>query len=231
MKTMTHREQQLQLLERLQIEANQGKVSSSLVSPATDYLSDPRVCLTIIAYPPKDLVERFVAWQNRLREVDQAPYYLPSYALHVSCANIRVVNDPPRFTEDDLVVAKQVIEEVAKRHQPVMVQYEKLLRLPTNLLAVGTTDALWSELVKDLRASFKEAGVPDDKSYISEEVFFVNTTLVRYTQTPSEAFFRCVDEIESEVSGEFLIEKLHLVSCNAVLAPWSMKEHIVVKLG
>lgn len=228
---MTHREQQLELLESLQIEANQGKVSSTLVSPTTDYLSDPRICLTVISYPPKDLVEQFVVWQNRLREVDPTPYYLPLYALHVSCSNIRVVNDPPHFTDDDIATAKQVVEEVAKRHQSVTVRYEKFLRLPTNLLAVATADATWSELVRDLRSSLAEVGVPDDKSYISEEVFFINTTLARYTQTPSKAFFDCVDELGKEISGEFTVQSLHLVSCNAVLAPWSMTEHAVINLG
>lgn len=130
--------------------------------------------------------------------------------------NIKVISDPPNFTDDDIKKAQNVFTEVIPHHKKFNVYFYRLLMFPNNLALIGTTDPELDEIFFDLDRKLNEAGIPDDKKYSNAKYYFSNMTLVRF-QYPSERFKNKVRDISEKLSlSPYEVNSVSLVSCNAV---------------
>lgn len=228
---MRYQDQQKELIKELQEKFDSGAATASVIESVDDFESDTRLCLTVLAFPPKEVLARIDQIQNRLREADEDQYYYPEHAIHITVKNIRVVADPPGYTDEDVAKVCDVAREVVKRHEPFSVHYETFLRAPTSISAAAYTDDHYGDLVLDLINSLKEAGVPDNKKYISDDVFFINSSFVRYTKQPNEKFFEVLHELEAKDLGSFEVKDISVITTNAVLAEHTFTNHGTYKLG
>ncbi|NJM70483.1 MAG: hypothetical protein HC862_09750, partial [Scytonema sp. RU_4_4] len=85
--------------------------------------------------------------------------------------------------------------------------------------------------VQALDLGLREIGVPDNKKYISDTVFFGNMTLCRLTHEPSPLFQKKVKELESIYIGEMRLTEISLIICNAVCHPKTKKVISTYKLS
>ena len=148
----------------------------------------------------------------------------------MSIKNVRVINDPPHFVDEDISRATQVFESVIPRHKKFNVYFYRLLLFPNNLALVGTTDPELDNIILDLDRELKKAGVPDDKVYISSQRFFSNTTLARFNSAPTREFLKRVEELSKSISFEpYTVDSVTLLTCNAVffdrniIKTWELK--------
>jgi 2'-5' RNA ligase len=144
--------------------------------------------------------------------------------------NIRVIDEPPRFSDADVKKAEQVFESVIPRHKKFEVYFYRLLLFPNNLALIGTTDLELDSIILDLDKELNRAGVPDDKKYLNSQYFFSNVTLARFYGTPSEELVKKVEELSQSISFEpYTVDSVTLLTGNAVFVKknvihtWNLK--------
>jgi len=150
---------------------------------------------------------------------DDRQYYFPSNSLHITTQNVRVVNDPPLFTTENITKAKQIFSKIAAKYQPFTLELKGLLELPTSISVRGYSDKIFGDFVLELREELKKAGIPDDKKYSSKNIVFGNSTTCRFTKKPTESFFTKVKKLKNIEIGKFEIKTIALITTNAVCHP------------
>ncbi len=204
----------------------------STVAPVSDYANDARICLTSVHLPHQNLIAKVQDHLiNPLKRIAPDFFFYPSDSLHMTVKNIRVINDPPHFTEEDIKKSEQVLESVIRRHKKFNVYFYRLLVFPNNLALIGTTDPELDSIILDLDNELNIAGVPDDKKYMNSQYFFSNMTLARFNTLPSKEFLQKVEELSQSLKLEpYTVDSLTLIACTAVfmrknvIRTWSLGE-------
>lgn len=192
----------------------------SVVHPVHDYENDRRMCLTAVAFLPERAQKEIEATIIQpLREVDEPHYYYASESLHVTIQNVRAVNSPRSFSDDDVVRARDVFRSVVPRSPIVQFTLRGLFELPFSLGVRAYAEQPFLSLVRALRSEMSRRGIPDDKKYASEDVVFGNVTVCRYCHKPNGTFFRLVGRLKRQPIGEIQVAQIALVTTNAVCAP------------
>lgn len=214
-----HQQKQIEIINQIEKQIRSNALDFSTVDPVKDYESDPRICLTSIHLPHQDLLTKIQKTLiDPLRNISPEHYYYSKDSLHVTIKSVRVINDPPHFTKEDIEKAKKVFAKVVPKHHKFKVYFYRLLLFPYNLALIGTTDKELDDLVIDLDRKLKEAGVPDDKIYANSQYFFSNITLARFPNKTSQAFKRKVEEISKTLSFEpYTVDSITLLTSNAIL--------------
>lgn len=215
-----HQDKQREVIDQIEKEVQENKLTFSLVEPVEDFDNDLRVCLTSVHFPKEYLLEKIYAQIIQpLRLAFPDYYYYQKESLHMTIKNIRAINNPPHFTDDDVRKVKHVFASVIFKHRVFTVYFYRLLLFPTNLALIGTTDLELDDLVLDLDKQLKESGVADDKIYINKKYFFSNMTLVRFTTPVTAAFRDMVVQLSSQIHFEpYLVDSVSLVQGNATLS-------------
>ena len=220
---MNHQEKQKEVINQIEEEVRKNTISFSTVTPVEDFENDSRMCLTSVHLPHRDLITKIRQdIITPLKEVEPSYYFFPDESLHMTIKNIRVVNDPPPYTDGDCTKAEEVLSQIIPQHKKFQVYYYRLLLFQTNVALIGTTDPELDDLHLDLDQALKNASIPDDKTYLNSRYFFSNITLVRFS-SPSERFKAKVEEISNTLSFEpYTVDSVSLVTCNAVLKKLSL---------
>lgn len=220
-----YQEKQVEIINQLEKQIKGSSLGFSTVAPVEDYKSDTRICLTSVHIPHKELVDKVqTTLIEPLREIMPDYFYYPPDSLHMTIKNIRVINDPPHFTQEDINKAKEVFASVVPNHKRFQVYFYRLLLFPNNLALVGTTDAELDNIILDLDKKLQEAGVPDDKKYLNSQYFFSNMTLARFNTPPSQEFLQKVKELSTTLDFEsYIVDSITLLTCSAVF----MKRQII----
>lgn len=221
----THQQKQVEIINKLEEQIKSSSVGFSTVSPVSDYENDARICLTSVHLPDKKFVDQV---QNvliePLKNISSDFFYYPPDSLHMTVKNIRVINDPPHFTEDDIAKVKEVFSSTIPQHKKFKVYFYRLLLFPNNLALIGTTDSELDNTFLELDKKLNEAGVADDKKYINSQYFFSNMTLARFNNQPSDRFFQKVEELSRSLFFEpYTVDSVTLLTCTAVF----MKRNII----
>jgi hypothetical protein len=232
MRSPDHQSKQKEIIDVVENQIKSNTLKSSVVIPVEDFENDSRICLTSVHLPDKQIlsaVQKLVI--EPLREIEPSYYYYPLDSLHLTIKNVRVINDPPHFSEEDVEKVKSVFSQIVPRHKQFRVYFYKLLLFPNNLALVATSDEELDNIVVDLDNALKKVNVPDDKKYVNSKYFFCNITLARFSKTPSEAFKRKIKEISESLSFKpYNIDSVTLVTANAVLkkltkrGTWNLKK-------
>jgi 2'-5' RNA ligase len=215
----SHQLKQKAVIDKIQDQVNDQNLKFTTVSPTEDYEGDSRKCLTSVHLPRKQLIDQILEILiNPLRKLEPNFYYYSEGSLHTTIKNIRVINDPPRFTEKDVVKAKEVFSRVIPRHQSFNVDFYRLLLFPNSLSLIGVTDSELDNIIFDLDEELTRAGIPDDKVYANSKYFFSNITLCRFNGSCSEEFKKKVVELSNSLEFKtYLVDSVVLLSSSAIL--------------
>ncbi len=213
-----YQQKQKEVIDTLEKQLNNNALNFSTVSPVADFKNDPRICLTSVHIPSHDLKNKI---QNTLIEplqkISPEHFYYPNDSLHMTIKNIRVINNPPHFTNQDAEKAKEIFGGVIPRHKSFKAFFYRLLLFPNNLALMGTSQEELDNIILDLDQELKNANIPDDKKYLNSRYFFVNMTLTRFSNPPSEEFKQKVEELSARINFEpYTINSVTLLTCNAV---------------
>lgn len=210
---------QVALVKDIEKQFEAGNSPSTIVEPVSNYETDMRICLTSLAYLPQNLQEKiYNEIVEPLKKIDDRQYFYEKAALHITVQNVRVINNPPHFTDSDIERAKNVFASITQKYHPVEVEIRRIFELPTSFALSAFTPSSWEDLVLDLRNELEKAGVPDDKSYAPGPVL-ANVTICRYTTPPNEEFQSKLKELKEIKLGSFKIENIKLATTNAVSFP------------
>jgi len=226
----THQQKQIEVINQIEEQVKKNTLNFSTVPPIEDYDNDTRICLTSVHLPSQILITKINETIIRpLKEVEPKYYYYFNDSLHMTIKNIRVINDPPHFNQDDLLKAEKIYSEIIPKHHKFKVYFYRLLLFPNNLALIGTTDPELDEIFIDLDRRLKEEGISDDKKYSNPKYFFSNMTLARFSN-PSDDFKSKVEELSNKLSLKpYTVDSVTLLSGNAVfkkrqiINTWSLK--------
>ncbi|HVT01440.1 MAG TPA: hypothetical protein VHE53_04380 [Patescibacteria group bacterium] len=217
-------EKQLEETNRIEDNFKSGNSPSQIVDPVDDYANDNRLCLTSIVFLPNNITQKINSEiLQPLKKLDERQYFFLPESMHITINNIRVINDPPHFTEEEIEKVKEVFRNVVSKHKSINFDLKGLWDLPTSLAIKAFTDESFGNLVMELREELNNAGVPDDKSYGSNEVVIGSSTIIRYTTKPNELFFQKIKELKDIEIGEVNLSEIKLITTNAVNHPSKTK--------
>ena len=220
--------QQKELVKQLEASFagdNKFKVAE-VVGVQEDYTKNKQICLTSVVFPPTEITAKITTEIiDKLRAIDPWQYFLPPESMHLTIKNIRTISDPPSFTAEDIVKANKLFSEIIPQYASFEFKAEDVLLFPTSISLMAYSDDSLQKLVLALDQGLKEIGLPDDKKYFSDSVFWGNITLCRFTKTPSEKFLEEVKKMRDLKIGKFRVEKVNLITGNAVCYTSSKKVH------
>lgn len=218
---MNYQQQQKELIDGIikKIE-EQGDTGSTVVEMRDDYENDDAICLTSVVFLSEELRQKV---SNEiiqpLRKIEDKHYFYPLVSLHLTIKNIRTIHRPPTFNEEDVDKVKQVFSQTIPSIKSFEFELKGLVRFPTSICLMGYSDDILYELVSSLDNKLTEAGVPDNKEYASDKVFFGNITICRFTSEPSKEFLSKVEELKELSIGKLKVDEVSLIKCNAVCSP------------
>lgn len=213
-----HQRKQQEVINHIALQVSNNSLNFSTISPVEDYARDPRICLTSVHLPHQKLLEKVQSELiEPLKKIEPHFYYYSSNSLHMTIKNIRVISDPPHFSENDVLKAMDICSKVIPQHQKFNVYFYRLLLFPNNLALIGTTDEELDRIIIDLDRELEAARIPDDKVYVNKKYFFSNMTLARFNNIPSEAFRQKVEALSNSLKFEpYQVDSVTLINCNAV---------------
>ena len=220
---MNYQDKQKENIRNIEEAFKRGETPSTIVVPVADFANDEQICLTSVAFVSSlirsNIIDKVV---EPLRALDNRQYFYPPEPFHVTIQNIRVINNPPHFGDEEIERAKEVFEKVIPKHSSIKFHLKGLFELPTSLAIPAYTDESFGDLVLELRQELERAGAPDDKKYASE-VVLGSSTIFRYTTQPNDAFVEKIRDLKEIELGEFIAEKVNLITANSVCHPGKTK--------
>ncbi|KAB8330475.1 hypothetical protein SD80_027775 [Scytonema tolypothrichoides VB-61278] len=217
--------QQKQIIQQLKDSISQGQNRLSIVEMRSDYENDDAIGLASLTFPSKDIAQTISQKIiTPLQSLDSRHFYYSSEELlHITIKNVRTVHNPLLFKNEDVVKVHELFTQIVPNFQSFTFRLEGLILFPTSVSLTGYCDETLRKLVQALDLGLKEIGVPDNKKYISDTVFFGNMTLCRFTDEPIGLFQNKVKELENIYIGEMRVTEISLVICNAVCHPKTKK--------
>lgn len=214
-----YRVRQIAAVKELQERFDHGNRLLSTVEQVSDYTDDARICLTAIAFVGNELAHKLEPVIAKLRAISPQHHYYGPDELHLTIQNVRVISCPPNFDDATIERAKvafrKIVPEFAKQH----FELSGLLVMPSSAAVVAYGENDFFELCSQLRESLIAEGIPDDKEYIRDDVVFGNVTFCRYTEAPSLKFLDELKRLSCTNFGSLVVNWVHLVAANSVLAP------------
>jgi len=132
--------------------------------------------------------------------------------------NVKVIDDPPTFTDDDVAKVKKVFSETIPKHMLFRVYFYRLILFPNSLSLLGTTDPELDNIFFSLDQKLREINIPDNKKYANKKYFFSNITLARFDKTPPDKFKDMVNKISNSLSFKpYSVDSVTLIVANASL--------------
>lgn len=210
-----HQQRQMEVIDKIEEQVKSDSIQFSVVAPHADYENDKRICLTGVHFPDKTLLKWIENIISSLKIIEPSYFFYPNQSLHMTIKNVRLIQDPPNFSKEDIKKAERVFSEVIPFHHSYQVSFYRLLLFKNNLSLIGTTDPALDEIVLDLDKKLRDEGVPDDKIYANSQYFFSNMTLARFPSI-SKKFRQKVEELSSQVKiPPYKVDTISLVTGNA----------------
>lgn len=209
------RQRQFDAMKKLEGLASRSVSVGTIVPIMEDYENDARLCLTCVAFAPPSIREKLQALiiQPLSREFPEHHYYAPE-SLHLTIQNVRTIQSPPNFTEQDIERVARTFAGVFQSAPSLTFELSGFLKLPTSLSVRAFGDANFVDTVARLRRALIDCGIPDDKKYVDPDVVFGNITVCRYRSHPSPGFAKRLNNLQ-EFNLEMSITEVSLISTNA----------------
>jgi 2'-5' RNA ligase len=187
---------------------------------ADDFANDPRLALVCLYFVPEQ-VQDFILSEisSPLRAADPALYFYPRASLHLTVKNVRYINSPPNYTAADIQKVRRGFRGVVPGIKAFPMDLEWIFEQPSSLSVCGFSDDSLLRIVNTLNQTLIDVGVPDDKKYFSQEIFFGNVSFCRFQEPPNQAFREKVRELKQVKVGRVTIDKVWLVETDLVCHP------------
>jgi len=232
MPNSTYQELQKTQFDSIELEFKNGKKPIFVCERVSNYTEDNRRCLVTVAFAPPEISqvieEKLV---NPLKEIDPYQYYLPASSLHLSLIILAYNSNPPSFTETDVEMIKQVLNETLPKCPKINYELSGLLVGPNSLSVRCYTGPELNQTVKELRRKLLPLGFDIFDGLASSEIFFGNITFCRFTAEPSQKFLAKVTELKNEYIGKITPDKFNLVSSNAIFHPTKTSFYASIPIG
>ncbi len=216
--------QQKNLVKQLGDSFASGVHKSTVVDMQKDYANDDRICLTSVVFIPNEISSKVISSiTNKLKKIEPQHYFYPPESMHLTIKNVRTINKPPLFSESDINKVNQLFSEIIPKFPAFEFNVEDILNFPTSLSVMAYSNDTLQKLVSALDKSLQQIGVPDNKKYLSDSVFWGNITICRFVENPGSQFIAEVKKMRNSKIGSFKVEKINLITCNAVCYPESRK--------
>jgi len=213
-------EKQKELIDELEKSFAAGTFKPTIVDMQQDYVHDDNICLTSVVFIPDDLSQKIIEdIINPLKDIEPQHYYYSAGSLHITIKNIRTVHKPPLFTPSDVKKAQEVFEMVVSTFPAFKFTVEDVLAFPTSAAVMGYSDDALQKLVVRLDEELKKAGVPDNKQYLSDSVFWGNVTVCRFVERPGEKFMAALKKMRNLKIGTLTVNRIDLITCNVGCSP------------
>lgn len=210
------KQQQLAAMAALEQISSSDRSLKSVVEIQKDYVLDKRLCLTMVAFIPEDIAAQIEdELLTPLKQIDSDQYFYPPQSLHITIQNVRTISDPPTFNQLDVGNIVNTVATVFDQSGPLHFELNGLLRLRTSLSIRAFSNEQLLPICRELRLKLAQAGYPDDKDYVSQDVVFGNITVCRYTHEPQPEFIKALDRLPN-FSAELKVEEVSLISTNAI---------------
>lgn len=215
-----YRDLQKALLKQIQY----NNADITIIPIRSGYKSDKDLSLTSVALLPAQLSkEIYQTIIKPLKKIEPDHHYYSPNSMHITIKSIRTCHDPPLFTWTDIEKVHTVFDDIIPKHRSFSFSFEEVVSFPTSVSLIGFSDESLKQLVLSLDGKLKEVGVPDNKKYISNTVFFGNITLCRYGYSPSKDFICAVKEMRQSFKGQLKVETIYLAICDAVFSTETRK--------
>ncbi len=199
-----------------------GVGRSTVVEMQKNYADDDQICLTSVVFIPQDISQKIVvSIIEKLKQIDPGHYFYSPESMHLTIKNVRTINKPPLFSEIDINKVNRLLCEMVPQFPVFELSVEDVLLFPTSLSVMAYSNETLQKLVLALDKGLQEIGVPDNKKYFSNSIFWGNITICRFTQPPSPDFIDEVKRMRNVKIGKFKVKKVNLVTSNAVCFPAS----------
>ena len=217
----SYQEQQRRIVNQLKNSSPAELPSQATIVPMrADYTSDPALCLTSVVFLPMEIGQSiYQTIVEPLRAIEPEHHYYQPEAMHLTIKNIRNVHYPPRFTQIDIDAVDRLFSQIIPRYASFVISLEELVPFTTSVSLIGYSDQRLGELVQALDTGLKQIGLPDDRQYFSDQVFFGNVTLCRFVCPPSARFFEKLTWLATVYQGQLPVKQIDLITCNAVCLP------------
>lgn len=220
-----YEQNQLSSLRQLSASMLSGTNTSTVVPVLKDYTNDPQLCLTTVVFVDpaiyRHIYEKLI---EPLKAIKPSFYYYPHASLHITVQNIRVIHDPPRFTQPDIQKAFSVCRAIIPTYQSLSLRLYGAIQFATSAVIGVLHENTFDDLVLTLRKAFAAAGVPDDKNYFNATILS-STTFCRFAHEPSQEFIRSLEAFREYDFGSMKAMKIYLVETNSVAHPQKTKVH------
>lgn len=210
-------DQQKKLIKKMALSVQTDEFISTVVPMRPDYEDDNRICLTSVVFPTKK-INNFIESQiiKPLKNIEPNHHYYPASSLHITIKNIRTIANPPLFSQKDARKVSNLLKIIVPECVSFDFNFEDIVRFPTSLSLIGYSDERLRVLIQKLDNGLKKIGVPDNKKYFSNSIFFGSMTLCRFTQQPSIKFLNKVAELRTVKIAPVEVKTISLITCNAV---------------
>lgn len=211
---------QKQFIKKIRASLSKDKFKATVVEPQKDYENDNQICLTSSASIPKNISYKIVKKIiTPLKNIDPVHFYFRPELMHLTIKNIRTIHQPPLFTNADVIKVDKLFKELIPLFPSLNFYLEDLVLFPTSISLIGYCDEGFKKLVRALDSGLKKIGVPDDKKYFSNTIFFSNITLCRFAHKLTTPFIEKAKELQNIKIGNLRVKKINLISGNAVYNP------------
>ncbi len=218
-------QKQLSLMRQMEVQSLTGSTKSTVVPILADYGNDQQLSLTTVAFLSSEVArtihEKII---EPLSSLEPDFYYYQDTSMHLTINNIRVISNPPQYSQKDIATAQRLLSELIPQYRPFRIAFTGVLRMPTSLSVIALVTPEYDRFVRVLRRKLFDRGIPDDKQYFTDEMIFGNTTVCRFTHQPSQKFISEVSRHRSAHFGDMDITEVSLIETNAGCHP--SKTHI-----
>ncbi len=213
---VTYQQQQEALFNKIEEDFKNGLTPSQPLTPVADFTKDSRRCLTGIVFLPVEM-QQLINEQiiGPLKAADPTLFYYPLDSLHLTVKNVRVISDPPTYTDEEIQKSQEAFAEVIPNTPVFDFELKGLFDLPASVAIRGYSDEQLKFLIQALTQALNNRGIFDNKKYASNDVFFGNITFCRFDHQPNQAFQEKVRELKAIPLGTLLVEKVTLLTMNA----------------
>lgn len=211
---------QLALMRQMETMLAADSHVSTIVPMQADYATDNQMCLSLNAFVPEAIATSI---HNKLIEplqrLDRHHYYYQNESLHVTFHSIRIIHNPPTYSQKDIETSRALLTKLIPSERPFPFVWHGVLALPTSVSVIVLVTPSYNRFIRRVRHEFVSHGIPDDKKYFSDTMVFANTTICRYTHKPSPEFIEKLQTLKDTNIGNGVIDTVSLVETNAGAHP------------
>ncbi|MFA7245287.1 MAG: hypothetical protein WC070_03875 [Candidatus Magasanikbacteria bacterium] len=219
-----YKSQQKKMVKKLEETFANVSNGPSFVEMQQDYENDDKICLTSIVFTPDEISKEIISKViNRLKPFAPEDYFYNENTLHLTIKNIKTISKPPLFTAEDVLKVDELFKRVISNFDSFEFELEDLLLFPTSVCIMAYSNDTLQKLVFSLDKGLKEIGIPDNKKYLSDSIFWGNITICRFTKQPSKEFIEEIKKFRNIKIGKLKVKEINLVTCNAACYPNSIE--------